>query len=329
MSSRNIGSVRVMDMDFSDGGVLEVGPYISPNDYARAIRDEDSRSPVDSSVDVRMSFTNDPYDITAYPVENSILGQAYIAQGLPIPSLPFFGRTPGVEVTTIGCDPSDCTIRVEDMEGNLLFGPVQVTAGTIMLDTDRFEGIAQAVVSVNGKAVRVLRYFIVKKLYIKIPESSFYTGDSVAMFKTQTSSYECKMYKGKRQTYRNYSAIIKFNITYYHVSTTVNGIYATHPLQHSSVCLSDLSGKIRVHVRILGDRTPRVRKRILMKSGSRVMPLTKSWIEGNMDVGVDYLKEKMAGEDCELFIEEEGRGTFNFMTVRCISEEAATEEIQE
>lgn len=329
VSSRNIGSVRVMDMDFSDGGVLEVGPYISPNDYARAIRDEDSRSPVDSSVDVRMSFTNDPYDITAYPVENSILGQAYIAQGLPIPSLPFFGRTPGVEVTTIGCDPSDCTIRVEDMEGNLLFGPVQVTAGTIMLDTDRFEGIAQAVVSVNGKAVRVLRYFIVKKLYIKIPESSFYTGDSVAMFKTQTSSYECKMYKGKRQTYRNYSAIIKFNITYYHVSTTVNGIYATHPLQHSSVCLSDLSGKIRVHVRILGDRTPRVRKRILMKSGSRVMPLTKSWIEGNMDVGVDYLKEKMAGEDCELFIEEEGRGTFNFMTVRCLSEEAATEEVQE
>lgn len=315
ISSRCIGRTKVLSMDFSAGGVLEVGQRIGRDSYAKAIRAEKPGLPACPSADISISFTDEPIDITAYPTENSPFGQAYVAQGIRIPPLPFFGRIPGVEVAASGCDLSDCTLRVEDMEGNVLFGPVQVTAGTIVLDTARFEGIAQAVVSVNGEAVRTIRYFIDTMFRVELPQVGFYTKDSVATISTAATSFECDVFKGKMILFRNYSVMIRFNAVYYYVSIGTRMRKITTRLDHLSIESTDLKDCIKVGARIIGDRTPRIRKRILMRSRGRIVPLTKSVIKGDMIVQVDQLKELMAGEDCELFIEEEGRGTFNFLTV--------------
>lgn len=315
ISSRCIGSTRVLSVDFSAGGVLEVGQRIGRDSYAKAVRAEEPGLPTCPSADVSISFTDEPIDITAYPLKDSLLGQAYAAQGIRIPPLPFFGRIPGVEVAASGCDLSDCTLRVEDMEGNVLFGPVQVTAGTIVLDTARFEGIAQAVVSVNGEAIRILRYFIDTALRVELPHVGFYTKDSIATITTAATSFECNVFRGKTILFRNYSVTIRFNAVYYYVSIGTRMRKLTTWLDHLSIESTDLKDCIKVGAKIIGDRTPRIRKRILMKSEGRIVPLTRSVIKGDMIVQVDQLKELMAGEDCELFIEEEGRGTFNFLTV--------------
>ena len=316
VSSRIIGGAMVMDMDFSDGGVLEVGRYIGRNDYAKAIRVEEPGLPIDSSADVSIRFTDEPIDIVAYPSKDSPLGQAYIAQGIQIPPLPFFGRIPGVEVAASGCSMSDCTIRVENMDGRILFGPVQVTTGRIELDTAWFNGLAQAVVSVNGEAVKFLRYFIDMELRFELPRTVFYTKDSAAKISTPATSFFCSMFYGKMIELNTYSVRVRFNIVRYYVNATVKGKSFTTGLEHISVQSKNLSGIIRIYVKITGNRTPMVRKRILAKSERRVVPLTRSVIDEHMKVQVDQLKEMMAGKDFELFIEEEGRGTFNFMTVR-------------
>lgn len=315
VSARSVGDVSVLEVDSSEGGVVEPG-RICERDYANAIREETgSPSPGTDGASATVSFAGHPLDLDVRPLGPS---------KDEMPEIPFYNTVPSVEVRVSGCRLEDCTIRAETSDGLTAFGPVQATSGKILLDTGSYRGFARAVVSLRGVALASSEYIVDKRYRYSLQgEGPLHAGNLEAVISFGDKEIRVPVNEKNILRYGDRAAAVRFNIALYKISLKLGETHYYDRIRHFDAVPSDLGRMISVHVKLSGSRTPRIRKRVLVSDGGRVTPVTTAWIEGGKKVHITGLLADMAADhrDRHMYIEEEGRGAYEFLTIRYVPPE--------
>lgn len=268
-----------------------------------------------------VSFMDDPLELSVKPLSTD--GRALTRlEEASVPCVPFFDHSPRIIVAASRCPLMGCSVEVRDPDGRNLFGPVRACSGLVFLDTGGYSGFARATVSFAGTELASVDYLVNPGFWFELPEGPFiHSGNRMMKFGWNRRAYKFTIRDGIPLGYGSRPAVVRANVVLYRVGITVCGMRTVSFLDRRDVGSTELGERITVDAIISGEGTPVFQKMISVSAGNGpAVPLTRTWTEGEMTASASGFLGEMAEDhlDRHVFIEEIGRGRFEFLTVKWV-----------
>ena len=305
LSRRDMGAVQVLEMDFSEGGTVDLD-RIPLADAKRALRTEGDSQSAEATAAIEFVGTE--------PCVRLSLVEGYAETRREIPC-PAFNRLPLVAVSVEGCEPRECTIRAEDDRGAIIFGPVEVTGGAIQLNTKLYKGPAKVVISFGGSEIGSAFYLIHNRMTAEIPSKAFCTEIDVCRIQMGDREFvrnvfSRRLFKNFGHTYR-----ILFDNTLYMFGIGDSDL-ELKPLHKEIMLSSELRGDLVVSAKLFGDSVPMRKGLYAGALGESIRPISPSRRKGILKVSAEKILEELGDKDSLIvYLVVEGRGSFDLLHV--------------
>ena len=305
LSRRDMGAVQVLEMDFSEGGTVDLD-RIPLADAKRALRTEGDSQSAEATAAIEFVGTE--------PCVRLSLVEGYAETRREIPC-PAFNRLPLVAVSVEGCEPRECTIRAEDDRGAIIFGPVEVTGGAIQLNTKLYKGPAKVVISFGGSEIGSAFYLIHNRMTAEIPSKAFCTEIDVCRIQMGDREFirnvfSRRLFKNFGHTYR-----ILFDNTLYMFGIGDSDL-ELKPLHKEIILSSELHGNLVVSAKLFGDSVPMRKGLYAGALGESIRPISPSRRKGILKVSAEKILEELGDKDSLIvYLVVEGRGSFDLLHI--------------